>query len=222
MWSVRLLVVLLALSLLSTSATAGTQVGVTAGFNMATLRIDGADGIDARTSFAAGGVVDLGINDRFGIRIEPTFTSKGGKATQRNAYWGTMDGAVFKIDCIDVPVLARFDLGASEARGYLLGGVGVSFATETEVELTQGNDQATVDFADVFSSTDLSLDLGAGISFPAGTHRMTIDGRVGIGLIDINEGGTVTFNGSPLTVPSTTTNTLDFRLMATYLFPWGK
>jgi hypothetical protein len=127
---------------------------------------------------------------------------------------------VFQLDYIDVPVLARFDLGASPAHGYLLGGIGIGFATQLEVELTQGNRHETVDLEDVFSSTDVTLDLGAGVSFPVGSNRMTFDGRVAFGLTNINEGGTITFNGSPLDVPSTSTHTLDFRVFATYLFPW--
>ena len=216
---VRLLFVALALSIASPAAGATRQLGILAGFNFSSLNIEGKSSMEGRSSFAAGGVVDWGLNDRFGVRVEPTFVSKGGKATKRNAYWGTIDGAVFKLDYIDLPVLARYDLAASESRGYLLGGLAVSFATQQKVELTQGTVHETVDFADVFSPVDFSLDLGAGVGFPVGANRMTIDGRAAIGLMNINEGGTVTLSGSPLTVPSTSTHTLDFRLFATYLVP---
>lgn len=218
---VRPALVLLALTLTATAAAAENQVGVIAGFNLATLSIEGSSRTDPRGSFAAGGVVDIAISDRFGIRVEPMFMSKGGESTERNVYWGSNDGAVFQLDCINVPVLARFDLGASEARSYLLGGFGVSFATESKVEISQANYKETVDFGDVLNPMDVSLDLGAGISFPVGdANRMSFDARVAIGLMDINDGGTVTFNGSPLTVPSTSTHTLDFRMFGTYLFPW--
>jgi hypothetical protein len=216
---VGLLFVALALSFVSPAAAADKQLGILAGFNFSSLNIEGQSSMEGRSTFAAGGVVDWGLNDRLGIRIEPTYVSKGGKATHRNAYWGTVDGAVFKLDYIDVPVLARFDLAASESRGYLLGGLAVSFATKQKVELTQGPTHETVDFGNVFSPVDFSLDLGAGVGFPVGDHRMTVDGRAAIGLMNINDGGTVTLGGSPLTVPSTSTHTLDLRLFATYLFP---
>jgi hypothetical protein len=210
--------VLLGVLISSTAAAVTPRVGVIAGFNFADLNIDGQSGMDIRSSFAGGGVLDLGLNDRFGIRVEPTFLSKGGKATKRNAYWGTVDGAVFKLDYIDLPVLARVDLAATDTRGYLLAGLGVSFATQSEVELTQGNTTGTADLGDVFKPTDVSVNLGLGVSFRAGTNRAGIDGRVAFGVTDINEGGTITFNGAPLTVPQTSTKTLDFRLFATYLF----
>jgi len=71
----------------------------------------------------------------------------------------------------------------------------------------------------VFSSTDLSVDLGIGFSLPQGANHWTIDGRAAIGVTNINNGGTVSFNGSALAVPATTTKTLGFRMLVTYLFP---
>ncbi len=214
---------LLALSLAATPALAERHIGVLAGWNLANLSIEGAEGLDMRSAFAAGAVVDFALNEKMGIRVEPTFLSKGAKATERNAYWSTMDGVTFDLDYIDIPVLFRFDLAETESRAYLLGGLGFSIATQMEAKLVQGTENETVDFNDVFSPYDLSLDLGAGIGFPVGAaQRLMFDGRAAIGLIDINEGGTVVFNGAPLTVPSNATRTMDFRLFATYLFPWGK
>lgn len=201
-------------------ARAETRFGPIAGLNIANLDIEGRSGLNVRTTVALGGAVDIGLGERFGLRIEPMFVSKGTKAQKYNAYWASVDKAVFELDYANIPVLARYELGAAETRGYVLGGVGVGFATRREAELTQTNVTETIDFADVFASTDVSLDVGAGISFAVGTNRLTLDGRVAFGLVDINEGGTVTFDGAPLTVPDTSTKTLDFRILATYLFPW--
>jgi opacity protein-like surface antigen len=204
----------------ATPAAAVTKaVGVIGGFNISTIKIDGQDGIDARSEFAIGGVLDLGLKGRFGIRIEPIYLRSGANATSRNAYWGTMDGADFKLDYIGLPVLARYDFGTDEKRSpYVLGGFGFNFAVTQEVELTQGQSRATVDLGDVFSPVDITLELGAGINFPAGTNRWGIDGRVAYGLTNMNDGGTVTFNGSPLAVPSTSTHSLAGRFFVSYLF----
>ena len=166
---------------------------------------------------------DFTINDRLGIRVEPMFLSKGAKATERNAYWSTIDGVWFDLDYIEVPVLARFHLvDSGTPGGYFLGGLGFGFATGQNVELQQGTASETVDFEDVFSPFDLSLNLGAGFTVPVGGNRMTFDTRFALGLININDGGTVTFQGAPLDVPSNNTTTLDIRFFATYLFPLGK
>lgn len=202
-------------------ASAGTRFGPIGGLNIANLDIDGQSGLNVRTTIALGGVVDIPLGERFGLRIEPMYLSKGTKAEKRNAYWGSVDKAVFELDYANIPVMARYDLGASETRGYVIGGVALGFAVRQEVELTQTNVTENVDFSDVFASTDVSLDVGAGVSFAVGgTKRVTIDGRVAFGMMDINEGGTVVFNGAPLTVPDTSTKTLDFRILASYLFPW--
>ena len=210
----------IALSLVATPSHAETRIGPIAGLNIANLNIDGSSSLNVRTTFAVGGVVDFGINERFGIRFEPMWVSKGTKAQERNAYWGTVDEAVFELDYVEVPVLARYDLSTAATRGYLLGGIALGLSTGAQVELTRNTVTETVDFDDVFASTDVSLNLGAGVSFPVGGNRMGIDGRVALGLVDINDGGTVTFDGAPLDVPATSTKTLDFRLLATYLFPW--
>ena len=86
----------------------------------------------------------------------------------------------------------------------------------------QGQDKETVNFDDVFKSYDFSVDFGLGISFDAAGNRMTMDGRASYGLININDGGTVTFQDATLDVPSTSTHTLAFRLLATYFFPVGE
>jgi opacity protein-like surface antigen len=215
------LLVAIGVLLTSTAAAAGSSFGVIGGLNIANLRIDGVSGMNTRTSFAVGGVLDLGITDRFGLRIEPTYLSKGGKAEQRNIYWGTVDGAVFDLDYVDIPLLARFDLATTETRAYLLGGVGLSLATKAQVEVTQTGATEKVDFGEVFNTKDVSLNLGAGVGFAVTpTSRMAIDGRVAIGLTDINDGGTITFQGGSLAVPSTPTKTLDVRFFVSYLIPF--
>lgn len=218
MRSVRRLLMACALLLASSPAWAETQLGAIAGFNFASLNIDAVSSLGVRSSFAVGGVLDQSITKRLGVRVEPMFLSKGAKTSQNNLYSATVDEAKFKLDYIDVPILARFDLAETPTRAYLLGGVGVSFATSLDGEFTQAGARETVDFTNPFSDTDVSADLGLGVGFPAATGRVTIDGRVAIGLVNINDGGTVTYQGSPLTIPPTSTKTMDFRLFATYLF----
>jgi hypothetical protein len=208
----------LSLAVASPAAALTKDAGVIAGFNFSTLRISGQTAPDWRATFAAGGVLDLGLNDRLGIRIEPMYLATGAQATHHNAYWDTMDGAVFHLDYIGVPILARYSLGTSERIPYLLGGIGLNFAIKREAELTQGQQRATVDFASVFSPVDVTLDLGGGLSFPAARNQVTLDGRASFGLMNVNQGGTVTFQGAPLAVPSTSTHSIAARVFVSYLF----
>lgn len=221
-WSRFRMLAMVAAVGLASAAPAGAvtkAVGVIGGFNVSTLKIDGKSGIDARSEFAVGGVFDLGLNERFGVRIEPMYLRSGANATHRNAYWGTMDGADFKLDYIGLPVLARYDFGTDAKRSpYVLGGFGFNFAMNQKVDLTQGNNHETVDLKDVLNPVDVTLELGAGISFPAGENRWALDGRFGYGLTNMNGGGTVTFNGSPLAVPATSTHSLAGRFFVSYLF----
>ena len=90
----RLLFGALALALVTTPASAKPRLGLVAGFNVANLDIDGRSGLGARTTFAFGGAVDVPISERFGVRVDPMFLSKGGKATKQNAYWGVFQRRV--------------------------------------------------------------------------------------------------------------------------------
>ena len=218
---IRALVLVAAVALASAAPAAAVtkELGVIGGFNFSNLKIEGQSGLDARSAFAIGGVFDVGFNARFGVRVEPVYLKSGADATSRNAYWGTMDGAEFKFDYIGVPVLARYDFGTNDKRNpYLLGGFGFNFAMDQKVELTQGNDRATVDFSDVLNPVDISVDFGGGVSFPAGANRWAVDGRLAFGLTNINDGGTVTFNGAPLAVPNTSTHSFAGRIFVSYLF----
>src|SRR5262245_47119475 len=150
MRSVRRLLVACALLLASSPAWAETRLGAIAGFNFASLNIDAVSSLGVRSSFAVGGVVDQSITKRLGVRVEPMFLSKGAKTTQNNLYSATVDEAKFKLDYIDVPILARFDLAETPTRAYVLGGVGVSYATSLDGEFTQAGARETVDFSNAF------------------------------------------------------------------------
>jgi opacity protein-like surface antigen len=218
----RSLLLLVALSLTCTSiaGAAERRLGIISGFNIAKLDIEGRGG-DTRTSFAAGVVADLPFNDALGLRIEPMFTSKGGKGTTSNIYWGTVDRAEFQLDCIDIPVLLRYNLASQEAaHAYLLGGFGLSLFTEQKADIEIGPDKETVGLSDILQPWDLSLNMGVGLEFPAGANRFTVDARFGMGLFDINGGGNVMIADQPVAVPSTTTHNVEFRILGSLLFPW--
>jgi hypothetical protein len=215
-----LFLALVALSLASNAWALTPEFGVIGGMKPRQAQHRGPRPRRAADRVAAGGAFDLGLNDRFGVRIEPSFLSRGGKATQRNAYWGSVDGALFQLDYFAVPVLARYNLTAESIHPYVLGGLGFNFATSQKAKLTAARITRR--------STGRCLQPirsharpGLGYNFPAASNRLTFDARVAIGLLNINDGGTVTFNGSPLPVPDTSTHTLDFRLFATYFFPWS-
>ena len=220
---------------------AETRLGPIAGLNAANLDIEGQSDLSPRYTLAIGAAIDIGVGTQFGVRMEPMFISKGCKAPGWNRAWVSIDGAEFHLDYLNLAVLGRYDFGSSGTHGYILGGLGAGVAIQQKVQLTTffpggegspyGPLTSTADFSDVFRSTDASVDFGAGIAFPIGTERLCVDGRVAIGLVDINQGGTVFYPpmgyapglGYPpiaLTIPDTSIESLDFRVLVTYLFPW--
>ena len=78
------------------------KFGAKAGVNFANLSGDDADDLDSRTSFHIGGVVNIGISEKFAVQPELVYSSQGAK--------GNFEGVDvdYNFDYINVPVLAKF------------------------------------------------------------------------------------------------------------------
>jgi hypothetical protein len=76
--------------------------GAKAGVNFANVSGDDADGFDSRTSFHVGGVVNIGVSEKFSVQPEVVYSSQGAK----DSFEGI--DVDYKMDYINVPVLAKF------------------------------------------------------------------------------------------------------------------
>jgi hypothetical protein len=74
------------------------KFGAKAGVNFASLGGDDSDGLDGLTSFHVGGVVNIGVSDKFSVQPELMYSSQG----------ASYDGGDLKLDYLNVPVLAKF------------------------------------------------------------------------------------------------------------------
>lgn len=107
------------------STSSGVSFGVKAGPNFASLTGDDTDDLDGRTSFHAGGVVNIGVSELFAVQPEVVYSAQGATFTEEG-----MDITI-KLDYLNVPVLADFTL----AEGFSLqGGPQVGFNITKEFE----------------------------------------------------------------------------------------
>jgi hypothetical protein len=157
--------------LVITSTSAQVSFGAKAGANFASLSGDGADGVDGRTSFHIGGVVNIGVSELFSVQPELVYSAQG---WTEDSPFGEVVG---KLDYINIPIMADFTL----AEGFSLqGGPQFGINVTSEVEL----DGETADIEDVES-----LDMGVGIG---AQYRMTdlglfFQARYMIGINDVVE-----------------------------------
>ena len=182
-------------SLSQSNSQSTPRFGIIGGANLATVVGSNFENASDRTGFAAGLTAVLPLSPSFAIQPELIFTMKGAN--------GSVGGssAVAKIDYIELPVLARFEIPASGiVKPYVYGGPG--FAYRTSCALAGGDGATRVDCDAMmrqaalaspgakFSSTDVDGIIGGGLAFDVGDRTMTVGVRYDVGfekLISYND-----------------------------------
>lgn len=148
------------------------KFGAKAGVNFASLSGDDADGLDGRTSFHIGGVVNIGISEKFAVQPELVYSSQGAK--------GSFEGVDvdYNFDYINLPVLAKFTV----AEGFSIeAGPQVGFLMSAKLKaegdsLDVKDDLKGIDFA---GAIGLAYQMETGLNFSA---------RYNLGLANIADG----------------------------------
>jgi Outer membrane protein beta-barrel domain len=152
---------------------AAQEVGVTAGWNSATLAFDPAQdrvrGPDQRSGFLGGAFVRLPLASRTDVQTEFLVSQKGARQLFR------FDDEVELTD-IEVPVLVRFKLHRADASGaHLFAGPTFAFTTAA----TYHDEGVSVNVKDdLDGTTDVGLTVGGGVQF----GRVSLDARYTWGL----------------------------------------
>lgn len=134
---------------ISTTTFAQVQVGVKGGVNASNFSGKDLEGYkkEGLIGFHVGGYVDIPVSGIFSIKPEVVWSTQGAKL--ENATGGETD---YKLNYINVPVLAKFDLGAA----YIEVGPQFGFKAGEDIGNTTINDFA--------KNLDLSGAIGLGIN----------------------------------------------------------
>ena len=172
-----LLPVLLALAaVLAPAAAAAQDVGITAGWNTATLVFDPAQdrvsGPGHRPGFLAGGFVTAPLHRRANVRTEFLVSQKGVKELFRF-------GDELALTDFEVPVLIQVNLHQPDAPGVHLF-AGPTFAVT--MTATYHDEGASEDVkSDLDRTTDVGLTVGGGVGF----GKASVDARYTWGLTSL-------------------------------------
>ena len=136
----------------------GIKLGVKAGANFASLSGSDADGLDGRTSFHLGGVVVIGISEKFAVQPELIYSAQGFKFSE---FGFDVTG---KLDYINLPILADFTIaeGFSIQAGPQLG-FNITDKIEAEGE-SESLDAEGIDFGAAFGA---QYKMNSGLFFQA-------------------------------------------------------
>lgn len=218
------LLVLLAL-FIALPAGAQVKLGVIGGVNIANLNGEDVDGtkidFSSCTTFGVGGVLDIGLSENVALRFEPMYLQKGAEFNVTDD--PDFGSATFssKAGYLEVPVLLKISFGTSATRPYLMAGPTIGFNLSSKFELSALGFSAEIDADKITKSTDFGLAFGAGVSFPAGTSSIFVEGRYALGLSDIVEAGTLELMGELLEFEDVNIKTRGIQIMGGITFPLG-
>jgi hypothetical protein len=159
------------------------RIGIIGGANLATQTA--VESPSNRTGFAAGLMAVLPVAPSFAIQPELMYTMKGVSSDS---------GGTAKIDYIELPVLARFEVPAfGRVKPLVYGGPGFAYRVSCTFGGFSPLQALTCDSAAAigrraspgvyYSRTDVDGIIGAGLAFDVGGRRMTVSVRYDVGFV---------------------------------------
>lgn len=166
----------------SIQAQSPVSFGLKGGLNIADLTNTEFD-TDTRTGFMGGVSLDINLPAvPFGIESGVYYSQKG------TSYSNEIGTGTIKLDYLEVPVLARFNLGMpGPVTPHVLAGPYLGFNVNSEIEGSDGESSVSSDISDEIVSTDFGLLFGAGVDFNLGMTALNAQIRYGLGLTNVFE-----------------------------------
>ena len=172
---------------LTTAQAQGVSFGAKAGVNFATIGGDETDGIDGRTGFHVGAVVEIPVNDFFSVQPEVVYSAQGAKDSfSETTALGTISGeSTIKLDYINIPIIGKFYVveGLSLEVGPQIG-FNINAMDEFEVSGLGMSESGEEDISEFVSGTDFAIAAGAAYKLENG---LFFSARYNVGLSDIND-----------------------------------
>jgi hypothetical protein len=175
---------------------AGVHVGVEGGLTLSKLAstsLNSIPGLRNLKSGAAGLYVSLPLAPGVDLQPELLYLDKGvslGKSDQTDTAGnliGTFE-SLYSMPSLELPLLVRVAPPAlAGLHPVVLAGPFLSAKLSESFKLTGGSSTSIP--RTNFKSTDYGLQLGAGLEFPAGPGRLTLNGRFDLGLADVGRAG---------------------------------
>ena len=150
------------------------KLGVKAGLNIASLKIEDFDNTDSRLGLHAGLLAHIHLAPSWAVQPELLYSAEGGKVD-----FGGGSEATYKNDYVNIPVMVQymFDNGFRLEAGPQLG-----LLVSSKIEDENDNEE---DADDTFKSTNVSLGVGLNYLSHSG---FGFGGRYNHGLSNIAEG----------------------------------
>lgn len=182
----RKIIIFMAIALLSINVSQSQEfrLGAKAGANIASFGGPGHfGGLNSRTSFHLGGLVEIPLVEKFSIQPELLYSSQGGNYDYYFGFFGAAINGDINLDYIALPVMAKFYIldGLSAEAGPVFN---VLVFAEKEIYDSNKDTILTVDAKDDYKSFDAAFGIGASYRLNMGLFFSL---RYNKGLLNINE-----------------------------------
>lgn len=174
------------------------QVGILGGVNFARYDADEPADHTNRIGLVLGGVAEFELNERFGLRLEPTFIQKGGTGEDASV----QEKATLEQDMFELPVLLTLGWGET-TRPYLLTGPTLAaVVTSRMVGEIQGI-PVEAELKEVTETFELGVAVGGGVAHSLGRVSAFVEARYVRGFSNMQKGGNVLLTSGPLSTTIT-------------------
>ncbi|HMC01283.1 MAG TPA: porin family protein [Flavobacteriaceae bacterium] len=150
--------------------------GLKAGLNASTIRGDDTDNLDPRIGFQFGGFAEFCFDEVVAIQPEVLYSQQGAKYSDSDGYDGT-----FKLDYINVPVMAKFNLGEKFA---IEAGPQAGILISAKDDYKSSDDSGVDNIKDDIKNIDYGASFGLSYDFDSG---YVLGARYNLGFADIND-----------------------------------
>lgn len=180
----------------------GLTLGVEGGATFSDINVgDNSLNFSNRTGYRIAGIVRYDFGPLFGIESGVSLTQKGGTLPPSES--GLSNDLSFNLTYVEIPAMLtlRIPTGPAPVTPRFFAGPTLGFESTCDVSTTVQGISGTVDCAAQAlggggfdtKSTTLGLEFGGGLDIAlGGPFAMTVDGRYGLGLTDINNSTTQT------------------------------
>ncbi|RMG61383.1 MAG: PorT family protein [Calditrichaeota bacterium] len=208
------------LALFSTGQAQQHQIGVIGGLNFDDVTGTDPEGdkidVSTRTGFGIGGLLDLALSERVGLRFEPMFMEKGAKDEDDG------EKITFKLRYLQLPLHLRLSGGNRNTRPFLMLGPAVGVKLSAKAIDKFNGQTIEADYDNIISSINLTLDAGAGLDIRLEQVTLFLEGYYALGISDIGQAGEVRVNGEPAEgTEDFEMKTRDFHVFVGFMIPLG-
>jgi hypothetical protein len=180
---------ILAAASIDANAQGKIALGLKAGINLANVSLDPAPDAtkSARMGFLFGGIFEYTLNNMIALQAQPAYCQRGG--VLEGTVFGESVKSTTKLDYLEIPLLVKLTFGSAEMKPYVFAGpnIAILLSAKTKAEVGANTQEEDIDKANL-NSTDMGLDIGAGIGYWLKADMgIFLDARYSLGLTDIDK-----------------------------------